>query len=443
MFFSKSTIQLCTSDKLIVHLGYILIYNMRHKIQERLLQPKTLLFVFIIAAVGAAVQMILLGTHPFIMPKPGTFPNDIMNKPEFMNQFNGKQMTEYNNYLIFKYSFFHLLDGTNLYTIYPDRHWDFFKYSPTFALFMGTMAYLPDVLGLSIWNILNAIAVYYAIRMLPFKTKTQCMILWFVAMELLTCLQNTQSNGLMAGLMIAAYGSMQRGKSIWATLWIVLATYIKVYGAIGFCLFLFYPDKIKFILYSALWMVVFAILPLAVTPVHTLIDQYKYWAELMIADAQAATGMSVAGWLRTWFGIDNVKSTVSIVGLVLFLIQFVRIDVYKNEVYKLLMLASMLIWVVIFNHKAESPTFIISIAGVAIWYYATPKATWRTVVFAMAFVFTSLGTTDIFPPYVRNHFIYPYTIKVVPCIVAWVLVFIDILMLKRTATLPTERLQAA
>jgi hypothetical protein len=406
---------------------------MKVKFTTFILNPRTLLAIYIIAAVGAAVQMILLGTHPYIAPLPGTFPNDIMNKAELMNQFNGKQMTEYNNYLIFKYSYFHLLDGTNLYTIYPDRHWDFFKYSPTFALLMGAMAYLPDVIGLSIWNILNAITVFFAIRMLPFKTKVQCMLLWFAAMELLTCLQNTQSNGLMCGLMIAAYASMQRGKPLWATLWLVLSVYIKVYGAIGFCLFLFYPGKPKFILYSAMWMVVFAAMPLAVTPLSTLILQYQNWAELMMADAAAATGMSVAGWLHTWFGLDNVKSVVSIGGILLFLAQFIRFDLYKNELYKLLMVASMLIWVVIFNHKAESPTFIIAIAGVGIWYFASTKATWRTVVFVLALVFTSISTTDIFPPFVRNGFIYPYTIKAVPCILAWFVVFGEIMLMKKNA----------
>jgi hypothetical protein len=160
----------------------------------------------------------------------------------------------------------------------------------------------------------------------------------------------------------------------------------------------------------------------------------------MIADAVAATGLSVAGWLDTWFGLHDVKSAVTLTGVGLFLVQFVRFDLYKNEVYKLLVTASMLIWVVIFNHKAESPTYIIAVAGVGLWYYAMPKAMWRTVVFMLVFVFTSLATTDIFPPFVRNNFIYPYTIKAVPCILAWCVVFVELMLLKRSAQLPTERI---
>jgi hypothetical protein len=417
---------------------------MREKITALVLNPRTLLIAFILAAIGASVQNILLGTHPFIMPAPGSFPEDIMNKPGLMDQFIGSYMTEYNNYVIFKYSFYHLLEGINLYGLHPQRHWDFFKYSPTFALLMGSIAWMPDILGLSIWNILNAITVFFAIRMLPFKVKTQMLLLWLVALELLTCLQNNQSNGLMCGLVIAAYGSMQKGKPMWATLWLALSVYIKVYGAIGFCLFLFYPnDRLKFVLYSAFWMISLWALPLLVTPFSTLIWQYQNWLELMKADAVAATGLSVAGWLHTWFGMNDVKSAVSIGGLLLFLVQFLRFDLYRNEAYKILMLASMLIWVVIFNHKAESPTFVIAIAGAGIWYYARPRATWRTVAIVVAFIFTSVSTTDIFPPFVRTGFIYPYTIKAVPCIFAWFIVFAEIMLMKKGEPIAREREIAA
>ena len=62
---------------------------------------------------------------------------------------------QYNNYLIFKYSFSHLVTGLNLYELYPVDHGDYFKYSPTFAFFMGILFYLPNWLGLLFWNFLT------------------------------------------------------------------------------------------------------------------------------------------------------------------------------------------------------------------------------------------------------------------------------------------------
>ncbi len=400
---------------------------LQKKISTLFYNPRTLLFFYVFAALFISVQLILLGTHAFVMPK--VIPVDIMNQPQLMNQFVGKQLTEYNNYIIFRQSFYHLLHGFNLYTIYPNEHWDFYKYSPTFAMFMGAIAWMPDYLGVSIWNLLNCIAIFTAIRMLPFNTKTQCLLLWFIANELLTSFSNAQSNGLMCGLMVAAYACMQRDKVALAALWLVLATFIKVYGAIGFCLFLFYPGKIRFIFYAFLWTVLLFAVPLLVTSFHTLTWQYQNWLTLMKADASAATGLSVAGWLNSWFGFSS-NGIVTITGLLLFLIPFIRYKLYRDEVYRLLILASMLIWVIIFNHKAESPTYIIAVTGVGIWYFVRPRKVWRTILLWTVLVFTSLSNTDFFPDYVKSHFMKPYKIKAVPCIIAWSVVFAEIMLLK-------------
>jgi hypothetical protein len=373
------------------------------RVKALLVKPGFLLVVYIALALIASVQLVLLAHQTFA----------------------GRIYTDYNNYVIFRQSFFHLVNGENLYALYPDEQWDLYKYSPAFALVMGLVAHLPDIIGLSLWNLLNVLALFAAIRMLPFSVKTQCLLMLFIALELLTSLQNAQSNGLLCGLMIAAYGCMERKKVAWATLWLVIAAFIKVYGAIGFCLFLFYPGKVKFVLYAMLWTIILAAMPLVATPYHTLVWQYHNWAVMMAADASASWGISVSGWLHSWFGVSNGKTYVTAVGVVLFLIPLLRYRLYRNQVYRLLILASMLIWVIIFNHKAESPTYIIAVAGVGIWYFATPKAAWRTVLFWGVFIFTSLATTDIFPPVLREQFFKPYTIKALPCIVVWCAVWYE------------------
>ncbi len=415
--------------------------NMWHSLKAFLLNPRTLLAVYVLVAIIISIQLISLGHHTFAVINKPHVQDDITNRPEYVKLFVGKQVTDFNNYLIFKYSFFHLLAATNLYGIYPSEHWDYYKYSPTFALFMGGIAWLPDVVGLSIWNVLNALAIFFAIRMLPFKTKTQCLLMWFIAYnDLFGCFSNTQSNGIMCGLMIAAYCCMQRDKPAWATLWLVLATFIKVYGAIGFCLFLFYPGKPRFIIYAALWTVVLAALPLSVTSLHTLVWQYHNWLTLLSADATAASGLSVTGWLETWWGVTNVKTYVTIIGVLLFLLPLIRFRLYRDNVFRLLVLASMLIWVIIFNHKAESPTYVIAVAGVGIWYFAMPHATWRTTLLVFVLIFTSFSTTDLFPASIRSAFIYPYDIKAFPCIVTWCVVcYRNSMLLRHQACPPRAR----
>ena len=122
---------------------------------------------------------------------------------------------------------------------------------------------------------------------------------------------------------------------------------------------------------------------------------------------------------------------VSLMGVILFFIPLTRYKMYSNQTFRLMILAFMLLWVIIFNHKAESSTFIIAVAGVGIWYFANEKANWRLALMILVLLFTSMSTTDIFPPYVKKHFIYPYTIKAVPCILVWCVVFVELMLMPK------------
>jgi hypothetical protein len=95
------------------------------------------------------------------------------------------------------------------------------------------------------------------------------------------------------------------------------------------------------------------------------------------------------------------------------------------------MLVSILLWTVIFNHKAESPTFIIAFSGAAIWFFSGNKSPLNLILFAMAFIFTTISPTDLFPKVVRNEFIEPFQLKVFPCILIWFKVLYDLLFIER------------
>ncbi|MBL7719762.1 MAG: DUF2029 domain-containing protein [Flavipsychrobacter sp.] len=382
------------------------------RISAFLFQHRVLLALYSLAAVGVSIQLVLRGhTHLYV---PG-----------------GQSYTFYNNYIIFKESFFNLIGGRDLYILYPDRQWDLYKYSPTFALAMGGLAYLPDVVGLAAWNLLNALALLFGVRALPLADRRRAGILLFVFIELVTSMQNAQSNGLLAGCLLLAATRLQRGSPGWAALWLVAGTFIKVYGAIGFCLFLFYPGKLKFLLYAMLWMVIFALVPLLVTGPDMLLMQYHSWARMMAEDQSASFGLSVMGWLHSWFGLGSAKNIVTALGILLFFAPLLRVKWYKAERFRLLFLAHMLVWVVIFNHKAESPTFIIAMTGIALWYFAQQPARWRTALLWIAFIGISLTPTDIFPPAIRKEYLVPYAIKAIPGILVWCIIVLQLMIQRK------------
>lgn len=77
---------------------------------------------------------------------------------------DGPAYTRYNNYVIFTSASKHLSEGSNLYKSYPEEHWDLFKYSPAFALFMSGFAVFPDLPGLILWNLLNILVIGLALH---------------------------------------------------------------------------------------------------------------------------------------------------------------------------------------------------------------------------------------------------------------------------------------
>lgn len=332
----------------------------------------------------------------------------------------GPLYNHYNNYTIYKQSFFHLIQGDDLYVKYPDEHWDLYKYTPSFSALFGSLAFLPDWLGLNLWNLINALVLLLAIYYLPRQSlREKSIIAYIVLIELLTSLQNEQSNALIAGLIVLAFGLLERKHYLFATAALVFSVFIKLFGLVGFALFLFYPEKRKFILYSAGWFLVFSALPLTFISFEQYMLQLASFGQMLQEDHQGFAGISVMSWLHSWFGLNLPKNAVVLAGALLFALPLLRIKSYSNFRFRTLLLSSVLLWVVIFNHKAESPTFVIAMTGVAIWFIVNRQNKFGLVLLFLAIMFTSLSPGDIFPQSIRQNLMIPFVVKAVPCIFIW------------------------
>ncbi|MEO6131480.1 MAG: glycosyltransferase family 87 protein [Saprospiraceae bacterium] len=383
-----------------------------NRITQWISDRRILLLLFILLSSGASIQS-------FLLP-PVKYENNI------------KAYNKFNNYVIFRQSFYHLTDGKDIYQPFPQEHWDLYKYSPAFSLLFGIFATLPDYIGLIIWNCLNAIlfvlAIYYLPKIPNFK---KGLILLACLLEMMTSIQNEQSNGLMAGLLILAFGLCERKHFFIAAMCIVLSAYIKLFGIVGMSLFLFYPQKWKLTLYSFFWAIIFFLIPLLVIDFGHLLDLYHSWFQLLSSDhSPSAYGFSVFGWLKTWFHFQPQNIWILITGAFIFLIPFTRIKMYSAFDFRLLALCSLLIWVVIFNHMAESPTFIIAMGGIAIWFFTRKMTLVNVILFSLAILLTSLSSTDIISHDFRNQFVRPYVLKAFPCILIWIKIIMDMMRAK-------------
>jgi hypothetical protein len=343
-----------------------------------------------------------------------------------------RALSYYNNYLIFKYSSHHLIQQKDLYQAYFDECWDYFKYSPAFALFFSAFAALPDWLGLTLWNLLNALVFFFALWQFPFADyRKKLLALAFTLIELTTSTHSVQSNGLIAGLLLFSFLLFEKKNFFIGTFLIALSVYIKLFGVIAFILIILYPERWKASIYAVFWLLVLAFIPLVVVPFHQLELLYQSWFHLLANDHAISEGFSVMSTIHNWFHYEADKTLIVLIGIILLLLPLLKFRFYSDALFRELMLASVMIWVVIFNHRAESPTFIIAVAGIAVWFFSKPKASVIDLVLLMlAFLLTVLSPTDIFPGSLRENYIIPYSLKALPCILIWFKILYELLAWK-------------
>ncbi len=324
-----------------------------------------------------------------------------------------------NNFLIFRAASWHLLHGQDLYAAYPAEHLDYFKYSPTFALLFLPFALPPFWLAMLLWNTLNAATLYFAIgTVLPLRSANVARAIVFL--DMLGSLQNVQSNALVAALIIVTFAAYERRHTVIGSVSAMVGAMIKVFPLVGVTFARFHGRKVRVAVALTVSAVVLAALPLLVTSPATLRMQYESWRALSAMDA-LTRGFSVMEMVQLLTRSDWPNWPIQLAGAVLLVAPVLtQPGRYREWHFRRLYLCSVLLFCLIFNHKAESPTFVIGVTGAAIWFAALERRTrWAWTMFGLIVVFTILASSDAMPRVLQRNLFDPYRLKVVPLIVLW------------------------
>ena len=344
-----------------------------------------------------------------------------------------------NNYLIYKYVFSHSLEQKSLYLFYPAQFEDCNHYGPFFSLIIAPFALLPDAVGVVLWVIANTWFLYFAIKQLPFTQKAIHIIFLVCAIELMTASHNVQFNPMLAAWIILSYTLVKKGNDFWATLFIVAGFMVKIYGIVGLLFFLFSDNKLKFIASFLFWSVVLFCLPMFISSPGFIVQSYIDWKDsLVLKDSQNSIlgnmqDISVQGMIRRIFVYRQLPNIAVLLPAALLLgMPLLRLQLYKNVMFQMYYLALLLITVVIFSSSAESPTYIIAVCGTALWFVMNMHHNRKSDRLLLAFVIllTSLSPTDLFPRYIRQHFVVTYALKALPCFVVWLVVITKVAFAK-------------
>ena len=330
------------------------------------------------------------------------------------------------DYSIFYHSFWHAWQQMPLYIIYPEDG-NYFLYGPLFTVLMAPLAVLPYQMGRLLWMLIITVVPFWSIRKTCFTRYQQVFILWFVAAEAYLCTLDSESNSLILAILIFSFYLIDKEEDRWAALLIALGTTTKLFGIVGLAFLPFSRHKLKLIGWTAAWTAILLVLPMLVFGVDYISQQYLAWYDVLVHKNElnqfaAGQNVSLLGIVRKVSQCATYSDLwLMIPGMVLFALPYLRFNQYQHMAFRQTILASVLMFIILFATSSENYCYIIAMTGVAIWYTAAPwkRSKWDVALMVVAFIFTTMSSSDLFYKPLWREVIKPYSLKALPVTIIW------------------------
>ena len=353
-----------------------------------------------------------------------------------IKQYNlGELNSHINNFVIFKSSYGHFLHRMPLYFEYPKEYFDLYLYGPIFAILMAPFAWLPTGISVTVWNVVNALVLFLAVWNLPLDQTKRVAISWIMLNSTMTALLNTQFHPLCIALILWSYICIHRGQDAWAALWIVLGIFIKLYGIVGLAFFFFSKKPLRLAGYLIFWMVLILIIPMLLGGWDYGISTYLGWREVLShknelnVDIQnLRTDVCVMGMFRRMTGDGTLSNLWFLIpSMLLNVYVFFQKGKWKDLSFQLRMLAFVSIYLMLASTGTESPTLIMAFPGVGIWFVLGEKTRARWALLVITLLISSFSPTDLFPKWLRNEWINPLGLMILPLLLVWLSIAWDLI----------------
>ena len=333
----------------------------------------------------------------------------------------------HNNFLIFKGVYWHTVNGTSLYAAYPSEYSDVNHYGPLFSLIIAPFALLPEWAGMLLWLLFLSGWLFAAIYWSGLRKSQQVYIYWFCGFTLLTALFMQQFNIAIAAIILSSFFLIEKEHEGWAAFFIVLGTLVKLYGIVGLAFFLFSRHKLRLTLWLAVWSVILFLAPMAISSPDYIIGQYHEWFTCLVEKNthnlnSFAQNISLLGFVRRTTGhADYSDLWLIIPGMALFALPYLHFSQYKNLAFRETILASVLLFVILFSTGSEASGYVIALLGVCIWYTAAPwkRGKWAIALMVFVFILSGMGNCDLIPKTIRHDYIQTYALRALPISIVW------------------------
>jgi len=339
----------------------------------------------------------------------------------------------YNNYKIFKWVFWHVLERRNLYLPYPEKYGDANHYGPLFALVIAPFAVLPDAAGGLLWNATMAGLLFLAVKRMGLSPERTLLVMLACLVDLANANWSNQFNPAIPALMLLTFADVEEGKDFRAPLWVLVGAFVKLYSALGLLFLLFSRNRRAFLAGCVAWSALLLVLPMALSSPGYVLQTYHDWYGALLGKNSlnvafaSQQDLSLMGAFRRLSGAQLRTSWFLAAGIPLVLAPFLRAGQFRHRLFRVQALASLLMFTVLFSTGAENATYVILSVGAGLWlaHQPEPFAPRNALVLAMLLLF-GVACTDLLSVPVR-HLVNRYALRAIPAAAVWLLVSWELL----------------
>jgi hypothetical protein len=321
----------------------------------------------------------------------------------------------YNNFQIFSYGSLDFWTGINPYSDWnhlsvQGKPLDIFLYGPLFSILFTPFALLTGWIGVICWNIFTYTLFFFSVFTLPdkFDFIKKKFIFFFTILLLFTTLLSVQFNPVVAAIFLFSFSLLEKKQGFWAVLLICLSGFAKVYGIFQIAMLLFYPRFWKNTLYAFLIGIVFFLLPLVHIPVNKLVDYYHSWFVIVMNHTEFMQSYCIYRPVCLFY--DSIRPFTGLISLGVFCVilsfALLRLKLFKESfLHRAQFLGIIMSWAILFGTGSERNTYVIAVAGYAIWYLCSNTNRLDKVLLWINFILLGIFPIDLVCPWVISDFI--------------------------------------
>ncbi len=298
-------------------------------------------------------------------------------------------------------------EGLSPYNLeYAQAHAIYFLYSPVFSVIFAPIFYLPWWLGPFVWNIGNYTLFSLAIKWLPAQLeKYKLYIFVFLLSVVLQTVFCYQHNIIVSYIYLFAFILLERGKSIWAVLLIMISACTKVYGAAELAILFCYPKVWRNLGYAMLFGAILLCLPLLNPNFDNPFILYQQMFDMIASHHSDSDyiGILFAVGLKP-FLLPNYRLVQVVVMAILGILFFWRYKRWGEFRFRVQALGVLTGFMILFSDCPETHTYIICLPFYAMAFWLQPKRTWLdwTLFWSLVVNFCILPTDVLCPAWLHN-----------------------------------------